>query len=194
MKWIAPLFLTLALSSHARSQSHDVDINLQNNFGYTIVSVSEAMGIPEYSRVTDKGIVESNQFNYHGLIQLLFRKSEQVSYGPEVGFNRLYYWEEKHIPRGLGPRWRWGTIWTGHVGGLVRLRFTPHYYVLTGASLHHFFNGSGSTIGIPLAIGREVPFSEVFSIPIEFRIDVIFGDDIPIGFGAGVGLKFNFGR
>ncbi|MCK4447955.1 MAG: hypothetical protein KAW56_12855, partial [Candidatus Marinimicrobia bacterium] len=50
-------------------------INLQNNFGYTIVSVSEAMGIPEYSEITDEGLVEWNQFNYKGLIQILFKKS-----------------------------------------------------------------------------------------------------------------------
>ena len=193
MKWISALLLTVVVSSHVQSQSHNVDVILQNNFGYTIVNVSEAMGIPEYSRVTDEGLVESNQFNYNGLMQILFRKSEKVSFGPEVGFNRLYYWEEKHIPRGLSPRWRWGTIWTGRLGGLVRMRVAPHYYVLTGASLHVFFNGSGATIGIPLAIGHEVSISELFTIPIEFRIDFIFGDDIPIGIGGGVGLKLNFG-
>ena len=193
MKTIYLLILAVVASSDAQSQPRRIDVNLQNNFGYTIVDVSEAMGIPEYSRVTDEGLVESNQFNYNGLIQILFSKSEKVSIGPEVGFNRLYYWEEKHIPRGLSPRWRWGTIWTGHLGGLVRLRIAPHYYLLTGANLHVFFNGSGSTIGIPLAIGREVPFSEVFTIPIEFRVDVIFGDNIPIGIGGGVGLKINFG-
>lgn len=193
MKKIGLLFLALAVSSNAQSRPRGVEVNLQNNFGYTIVNVAEAMGIPEYSRVADEGLVESNQFNYNGLIQILFSRSEKVSFGPEFGFNRLYYWEEKHIPRGLSPRWRWGTIWTGRLGGLLRLRIAPHYYVLTGADLHYFFNGSGTTIGIPLAVGRELPISEGFSIPIEFRTDVIFGDDVPIGFGGGVGLKIKFG-
>lgn len=169
-------------------------INLQNNFGYTIVNVSEAMGIPEYSEITDEGLVEWNQFNYKGLIQILFKKSENVSFGPELGFNRLYYWEEKHIPPMSSPRWRWGTIWTWHLGGILRKSFASHYYVLTGASLHVFFNGTGATIGIPFAIGHELPISKVFTIPVEFRIDVIFGSAVPIGLGGGVGLKYKFNR
>ena len=170
-------------------------INLQNNFGYTIVSVSEAMGIPEYSEITDEGLVEWNQFNYKGLIQILFKKSENVSFGPELGFNRLYYWEEKHIPpMSSSPRWRWVTIWTVHLGGILRKSFASHYYVLTGASLHVFFNGTGATIGIPFAIGHELPISKVFTIPIEFWIDVVFGSAVPIGLGGGVGLKYKFNR
>ena len=74
-------------------------INLQNNFGYTAVDGSDAMGIPQYSRITDEGLVSSDQFNYNGLIQILFDKSDRISYGPEIGFSRLYSWEETHIPR-----------------------------------------------------------------------------------------------
>ena len=181
-------FLLLSVAFFSTEVLADMSVNLQNNFGYTIVNVSEAMEIP------DERLVDWNQFNYKGLIQILFNKSKNVSFGSEIGFNRLYYWEEKYIPLGLSPRWRWGTIWTGHLGGLVRLNFASHYYVLTGASLHFFFNGSGATIGIPLAIGHELPISKVFTIPIEFRIDVIFGNAVPIGLGGGVGLKYTFSR
>jgi hypothetical protein len=55
-------------------------------------------------------------------------------------------------------------------------------------------NGSGSTLGIPFAIGHELPISDVFTIPIEFRTDVIFGDAVPIGIGGGIGLKYRFER
>ena len=184
------LFLAL-FSTEAPAQTI---VNLQNNFGYTVVNVSEAMGIPEYSEISDVGLVEWNQFNYKGLIQILFEKSENVSFGPEIGINRLYYWEEKHIPPMSSPRWRWGTIWTAHLGGILRKSFASHYYVLTGASLHVFFNGSGATIGIPFAIGHELPITKIFTIPIEFRIDVVFGSAVPIGLGGGVGLKYEFSR
>jgi len=187
-------FILLTLVFFSTEILAETIVNLQNNFGYTVVNVSEAMEIPEYSEILDEGLVDWDQFNYKGLIQILFKKSETVSFGPEIGINRLYFWEEKHIPPMSSPRWRWGTIWTGHLGGIVRKSFAKHYYVLTGASLHVFFNGSGATIGIPLAVGLELPISKVFTIPIEFRIDVVFGNAIPIGFGGGVGLKYKFIR
>ena len=183
------LFL-LFLTFFSTEVPAEMTVNIQNNFGYTVVDVCEAMDSPEFTVSNRRGLVDWNQFNYKGLIQILFKKSENVSYGPEIGLNRLYYWEEKYIPPGFSPRWDWGTIWTGHLGGLVRRSFASNYYVLTGASLHVFFNGSGATIGIPLAIGHELPISKTFTIPIEFRIDVIFGDAVPIGLGGGVGLKF----
>jgi len=187
-------FFLLSLAFFTTKALADMSVNLQNNFGYTIVNVSEAMEIPEHSDISGEGLVDWNQFNYKGLIQILFHKSENVSFGPEIGFNRLYYWEEKYIPTGFSERWRWGTIWTGHLGGLIRLSFASHYYVLTGASIHYFFNGSGTTIGIPLAIGHELPISQVFTIPIEFRMNVIFGNAVPICIGGGAGLKYTFSK
>ena len=188
------VFLLIYLTFFSTVVLADMNVNVQNNFGYTIVNVSEAMDIPEYSNVNRRGLVDWNQFNYKGLIQVFFKKSETVSYGSEIGFNRLYYWEEKYIPPGFSPRWDWGTIWTSHIGGLVRLNYASNYYFLTGASLHVFLNGSGATIGIPLAIGHELPISNVFTIPIEFRVDVVFGNAVPIGLGGGIGLKFKLNQ
>lgn len=207
MRKIIPILLIVVVSSNVQSQSYhwdadlqepvegllsNISVNLQNNFGYTIVDVSQAIGIPKYSHITDEGLVDWNQFNYKGLVQILFNRSEDISLGLELGFHRLYYWEEKYIPSGLSPRWRWGTIWTMQLGALVRRTIVSHYYVMAGSGLHIFLNGSGATIGFPLAIGHELPISEAFTIPIEFRIDIIFGKAIPISLGGGVGLKFNF--
>ena len=47
-----------------------VIINLQNNFGYTVVDVSEAMEIPEYSDFTETGLNDWDQLNYKGLVQI----------------------------------------------------------------------------------------------------------------------------
>ena len=62
--------------------------------------------LSEDSRITDEGLVSSGRFYYNGLIQILFDKSTKTSEGPAIGFNRLYYWEEKHILRGMILRWR----------------------------------------------------------------------------------------
>ena len=56
----------------------EMSVNLQNNFGYTLVNVSEAMDIPEYSDFNTRGLVEWDQFNYKGLIQVLFENKLQV--------------------------------------------------------------------------------------------------------------------
>ncbi len=182
-----PLLIILSLIfTYAYSQ---VNINLQNNFGYTLVNVSEAMEIPEHSDITDEGLVQWNQFNYKGLVQILIQKGS-VSYGPEFGAHRLYYWEEKYHT-GMGyNRWRYGTIWTYQIGGIFRKDFANHYYYLTGINLQIFSNESGSTVGFPFAVGHELPVSNKFTIPIEFRIDVIFGNAVPTSVGGGIGLKF----
>ena len=187
------VFVILAVSFIPHT-SADMTVNVQNNFGYTIVDVSEAMDMPEYSNFNQRGLVDWDQFNYRALIQVLFDHSKTVSLGPEVGFSRLYYWEEKYVPFGFSPRWRWDTIWTWHVGGIVRKSISESYYVMTGASLHVFTNGSGTTFGLPFAVGHEIPISDSFIIPIEFRMDVVFGDGVPIGVGGGIGLKFRFTR
>ena len=182
------LFFLFSLTFLSKEAQADLRINVQNNFGYTAVDVSEAMDIPE-ERLDDW-----DNFNYKGLIQIFFKKSGHVSWGPELGFNRLYYWEERYKPVGFSPRWRWDTIWTWHVGGCVRRSIASQYYVLTGASLHTFFNGSGTSIGIPLAVGHDIRISDVITIPIEFRMDVVFGDAVPIGLGGGVGITYTFGE
>ncbi|MFC1538192.1 hypothetical protein ACFL6H_02105 [Candidatus Latescibacterota bacterium] len=168
----------------------DTTVNIQNDFGYTIVEVTEAMDSPEYTAANRRGLVDWDNFNYKALIQVLTDKTETVSWGPEIGVSRLYYWEEKYDPFGdFSPQWTWGTIWTGHIGGIVRKSLPYNYYLMTGASIYYFFNGSGTTVGIPFAFGHELPISDTITVPVEFRMDVIFGNAVPIGVGGGIGIK-----
>ena len=167
----------------------ETTVNFQNDFGYTIVEVTEAMDSPEFGDGNSRGLVDWDNFNYKALLQVLFDKTDTVSWGPEIGVTRLYYWEEKYVPFGFDPRWTWDTVWTGHIGGIIRKNLPHNYYVMTGASIHIFFNGTGATLGIPFAFGHEIPISDTITIPVEFRTDVIFGDAIPIGVGGGIGIK-----
>jgi hypothetical protein len=123
------------------------------------------------------------------MAQFLFRSSETLSFGPEIGVSRLYFWEERYIPNGLSPRYRWETVWTWFAGGLVRLDLGADNYVMTGASIHTFFNGTGTTVGIPLGAGHTIAVNDRVSIPLEFRVDIVFGDAVPIGIG-GAGVQF----
>ena len=187
MKVTPLLLLTLGLSGIAHAQLGQWQLTINNNWGYTVVDVPAAVEIPEVSN--GEGLSDWNQFNYRGMAQFLYRSSETLSFGPEIGVSRLYFWEERYIPIGLSARYRWETVWTWSVGGLVRLDLTPDYYVVTGAGIHTFFNGTGSTVGIPLGIGRTIAVNR-FDIPLEFRVDIVFGDGVPIGLGGGVGLQF----
>ncbi len=167
-------------------------VNVQNNFGYTHVNISEAMDIPEYSEITDEGLVGWDHFNYKGLLQIYKKVRSDLHVGGEVGFHRLYYWEKKFYPSLTGSaRWNWGTICTIQTGGLVKRIIAYQYYVITGASAHVFLNGTGVTIGFPFAIGHEIKLSNKVIIPVEFRLDIIFGKAVPIGLGGGIGIQYH---
>lgn len=72
-----------------QTNNNKIIINFQNNFGYTIVDVAQAMEIPEFSDITNEGLVDWDQFNYKGLIQVFIPKGKMLI-GGEIGFNRLY--------------------------------------------------------------------------------------------------------
>lgn len=172
-----------------QTKNNKIIINFQNNFGYTIVDVAQAMEIPEFSDITNEGLVDWDQFNYKGLIQVFIPKGKMLI-GGEIGFNRLYRWEKRYKTFEGYDRWRWGTIWTWHIGALIQLNFANQYYLTTGTGLYTFMNGTGTTVGFPLGIGHIIKFSDFISIPIEFRTDIIFGSGAPITIGGGLGLKF----
>jgi len=99
---------------NSTTAKNKIIINLQNNFGYTIVDVAQAMKISEYSDITGEGLVDWDQLNYKGFIQVFIPKGKMLI-GAEVGFNRLYRWEEAYIPSSSYSNtkyYRWGTIWT----------------------------------------------------------------------------------
>jgi hypothetical protein len=164
-------------------------INLQNNFGYTIVEVAQAMETTEFSDITNEGLVDWDQFNYKGLVQV-FMPIEKFMVGGEVGFNRLYRWEERYKTFDGYDRWRGGTIWTWHISALIQLKFADQYYLTTGTGIYTFMNGTGTTIGFPLAVGHVIKINDLISLPIEFRTDIIFGSGTPIALGGGIGIKF----
>lgn len=172
-------------------ENQSISFVIQNNFGYTFVDVADAVGADDYDEVTQSGLVEWEQFNYNGSVQLLFNMNKPMAYGAEIGVNRLYYWEEKYTPFGFDPRWNWGTVWTLHIGGVLRFNLSPNTYFLTGLAAQIFLDESGTTAGIPAAFGYEFKLSDTISLPWEFRADIIFAKATTIGFGSGIGFRFD---
>jgi hypothetical protein len=184
------LVLFCGLVFMAGNVKAEMSINFQNNFGVTAVDVWTAMEIPETSDTT--WLNDFDQFNYKGLIQLMFEdyENERISYGVELGVHRLYFWEEKYKPEGLDARWTGGTVWTGSVSVLGAFEFANDVFIMSGLSVHSFFNGSGLTIGIPFALRYEWVLADKWRLPLEIRADWVFGNDTPLGVGAGFGLKY----
>ncbi len=151
------------------------------------------MEIQETSDLNREGLVDWAQFNYKGLVQIFIPKGK-TSLGVELGFNSLYKWEEAYYPGGLyydeTLYYRWATIWTWHIGALIQMNIAIKYYVTTGAGVYTYFNGTGTTVGLPFGFGHILKISDTISIPIEFRTDIIFGNGTPITVGGGIGLKF----
>lgn len=185
---ITLMVLSLSVLFAQPANDSKLIINLQNNFGYTVVNVSEAMEIPEFSDITEEGLVDWDQFNYKGLVQVFIPRNKFMI-GGEVGFNRLYRWEERYKTFDGYDRWRWGQIWTWHLGVLIQMKVADIYYVTSGAGVYTFMNDSGTTIGFPLAIGHDLRLTDNITLPIEFRTDIIFGEATPIALGGGIGIK-----
>ena len=182
------LFVVTAVLSAQTDNDSKLVINLQNNFGYTVVDVAQAMEIPEYSDITGEGLVDWDNFNYKGLVQVFIPRNNFLI-GGEVGFNRLYRWEERYKTFDGYDRWRWGQIWTWHIGILLRMTVAEQYYLTSGAGVYTFMNGSGTTVGFPLALGHDLKLGERLVLPLEFRTDIIFGEATPIALGGGIGIK-----
>jgi hypothetical protein len=164
--------------------SQQVSLNLQNSIGYTIVDVEKAWE----TELDDWG-----QFSYQLVVQGLYNKDNGFAIGAETGFQRLYYWEERYyvyVPD-PSPRWRWGTIWTWHLGAVLEKQFENNFYVQSGANIRVFMDGSGVTPGILASGGYQFSLSDSFKIPVGLRIDIVFGSATPIPVTLGIGLKYN---
>lgn len=186
MKTIYTLLLTLFLSTFILPSVHasEVLIKLQNNFGFTAVDIFET----KYLQGT---MVDWNKFHYKGLIQLLVKPGKIIRFGGEVGFNRLYYWEEKYyISSSEYPRWRWGQAWTIDYGGILRTDVGKYFYTLTGFTIHTYFNGYGTHVGLPIGLGFTFPIGKSFALSTDYRNDLIAGRGTPFTISGGIGLNF----
>lgn len=182
------LLSVIVFAQHS-TEKKSAQLILTGSFGYTIVDIPTAVDWPEAVGMGD-GLTDWNNINYGGTIQVLFNLSKNIYIGPEAGISRIYFWERKYTPFGFSSRWEANGVGTWHIGGILKFQIDPSYYFFTGISFHTFLNDSGSTAGVPIAVGYEIYISDHLKVPIEFRTDIIFGDATPITIGGGLGLKF----
>ncbi|UCH15579.1 MAG: hypothetical protein JSV22_06350 [Bacteroidales bacterium] len=182
MKTFVKILVILFISQTVSSQS--LSLNLQNSVGFTIVDVESAW---------ETELHDWGQFSYSLVAQGILNKDNGLSIGAETGLQRLYYWEERYyayVPDPV-PRYRWGTIWTLHIGAILEKKFENNFYLQSGVNARIFLDGSGVTPGILAAAGYELYISDSFRIPLGLRIDIVFGNATPIPVTLGAGLKYN---
>lgn len=172
MKTIVLLSAFLLIITDINAQKLEISVNARG--GGTIVDVAEAMGY----------VMEDwNTWCYGGYIQGLYSPNNYVSFGIDLGYQQLYYYEY----RNYYGYYNWGNIGTFHVGPVLKLE-AFNLYGEGGVHLHIFYNGV--VPGIMLAGGYKIPVSDRLSIPLGLRGDVIFGSATPIAATLILGLSY----
>lgn len=174
------LFLT-------RNVAAEVQLKVQNSFGFTAVDITQ-------TRYSSGTMVDWDKFHYQGLIQLMIKPRRIVSFGGEVGFNRLYYWEQRYYNSSGDNRWRWGQAWTIDYGPVIHVNLGKYFYTMTGFLIHTYFNGYGTHVGFPFGVGACFPITKHFGISTDIRNDLISGRGAPFAIAGGVGLNFFFNK
>ena len=187
--------VALAFTLVTFSLNAQFKLNLHNSWGYNLVNIEEATGSPKFDESLPSGtrqLTDYNQFYYNGEVQLLKPISQSMDIGLAVGFNRLYYWEERY--RNLfdtGFNFDFGTIWTFEVSGMANF-YWGDWFGTTSFGFHSFQDGSGSTAGLSAGTGRIITLGESLSLPIVFKVDTVFGDGTTIAPNLGFGLQWTF--
>jgi hypothetical protein len=117
-----------------------------------------------------------------------YKISEGFSLGGEFGANRLYYWEYRWSD-GTYSGTRYNTEWTVNLGINLIKYFGGNFYVKGGVGLHFFVSG-GNVAGLLGAAGYNFNLSDKLIVPLEFRIEPIFGNSTPVPVLLGTGIKY----
>lgn len=188
-RYALPLFMLLAgIAAGAQYK-----INFHNSWGYNLVNIEEATGSPKFDDSLppdSRQLTDWNQFYYNGELQFLKTTSDDLDIGVALGFNRLYFYEERY--RNFGNNdfyFDYGTIWTFEVSGIIN-KYWNEWFGTLSAGLHTFQDGSGSTGGLAFGAGRTVELSSSFSLPVVFKMDMVFGDGTTLAPNLGVGLQW----
>jgi hypothetical protein len=181
MKRIIIICFLISVTGSSFAQNYELGFNA--NFGLTSVDVEEAM---------EKTLEDWNQFHFAFGTQFLIKPAGNFKYGGALAFNRLYYWEEYYTypgQVGYSNYYRWGTISTVSIGGLIEKDFNK-IFLLGGLNFHIFTNGSGVTPGIKVGAGYKINIGASMILPLGLQIEPVFGSATPITLAVNSGLRF----
>jgi len=178
MRIILMLFLVLFSFPICRAQIQSAGIVL--GFGGTIVDVAKAAEWDNLEEWDTWAFILKAGGEY--------KLSGGLILGGEFGANRLYYWEYRWSDGSYSGS-RWGTEWTVNLGVNLTKYFGEKFYVRGGLGLHFFLSG-GTVPGLLGAAGYNFNISDKLIIPLELRIEPVFGNATPVPVLLGTGLKY----
>ncbi len=180
MKGIWIFFLGALCFTQAEAQFRSVGINV--GAGFTLVNIEEAI---QTSNLTD--------WDHIGAIIKVSGEYELkpgLHFVGELGANRLYYWEY-HWSDGYYSDFRWRSEWTYNIGLSFKKMVTEEVFLQAGPAVHIFEDGSGTVLGLLLALGYNLSISDQINIPIGLRVEPVFGNAIPVSFLIYSGIRYN---
>ena len=156
-------------------------VGLKFGAGYTIVNIEEAINKSDLEEWDHGGAIVKFHADY--------KLKENLFFSGELGFNRLYYWEYNYTD-GFYTGTYWNSEWTTNFSGLLKKYFAPNLSFSGGVGIHIFNDGSGVVPGIVAGIEYDKELNEATYLPINIRIESIFGNSTPTSILIGTGLKF----
>jgi hypothetical protein len=153
---------------------------IKTGAGATIVDVAKAIEYDDLEEWDTWAVIIKAEGEY--------MLSEGLALGAEAGVDRLYYWEYRWSD-GTYSGTRWGTEWTSNLGVHVIKYLGENFFLKGGAGLHFFFSG-GTVAGLLASAGYTVPLTDHLQLPVELRIEPVFGNATPILVVLGVGIRY----
>jgi hypothetical protein len=174
---VSGLVLGAALPA-AAIEIDSVTLRLNAGAGYTIIDLPTAFDWdPDYLEDWDYTDIKVN-------VQGLFLDLGRLEVGAELGWTRLYYYHFR-VP---GPTNYYGSVGPVNISVLGSLELFRNFYVQAAAGPYIF--NDGVTGGISASGVYTIPIGTTMAIPISAFADVVFGDGIPVSFGATVGFQY----
>jgi hypothetical protein len=78
------------------------------------------------------------------------------------------------------------------IGLLGKYNFSEKFYFKPGVNLQVYLDGSGTSFGLDEAIGINNKVGEKLHIPVELRMDQIFGNALSFIISIGTGINLSF--
>ncbi len=132
-----------------------------------------------------------NTFSYGVLLNGEKKMLGGMFFSGELGWQKLYYWEEYYLNTSGYRNYRWGAVATVILGGLARMPFTERFSGFGGLNIRVFTDESGTSLALPFGVQYKAYSSGNVEVPVGFRTDVVFGSAIPIAFNLTLGLRYN---
>ncbi len=180
MKRIGITLLVVFCFALSDAQFRAVGVNV--GAGITIVDIEQAVQTTNLSDWDNFGIIIKAAGEYE--LKPGFRVVG------ELGANRLYYWEYPYS-YGASTYYRWRSEWTYNLGISLKKMVTDNVFLQAGPAVHIFEDGSGTVLGLLLAVGYDLSISQKIKVPIGVRVEPVFGTALPTSLLASTGIRIN---